>query len=245
MYIEVRLEAFAGQTSCVSLPSTPVSLPDGKIGLHCNHDLDKYRAAAHYESWYLDENARSINPFQKLRAHRRRLPKEDDGLEPTQAATVQKEEDTDPQRPLTTPSTWNPGKELETIDEERRASENQSDVAQEHPAPHKRLGAFFTKTKENDDEDLERVDISSRTRSQNTFWHRCLCLAGLRNARSIRAPMAGIGASVNASGPWGTSARSVRVDILDFDRDNESKNGNHRARSWTLDLWRLIVRKSH
>ncbi len=227
------LKATATRTQCVSGSSTPVSLPDGKIGLHSNDDLDKYRAAAHYESWYFDENERSLNPYKKLHARRRaKLPEENDGFEPTHTAAVQKEEDADPQQPLTTPSTW---EELGTIDEERRASEKQSEVFEEHLALRRRL-PFLGKTKENDDEDLERVEIPSRTRNRDTFWHRCLCLAGLRNDRSIRAPIAGIGASVIASGPLGTSARNVRIDILDCDRDNESKNGSHRPRSWTLDL---------
>jgi len=42
--------------------------------------LDKYRAAAHYESWYADENERSLNPYNKLHARRRRQSDEEDGL---------------------------------------------------------------------------------------------------------------------------------------------------------------------
>jgi len=151
----------------------------------------------------------------------------------------------DAQHAPTTPFKWNRGEELGTIDEERRASEHRSDVVKEHPAPRRHHRDVLKRIKESDDEDLERVEIPSRIRSQDTSWHRCLCLAGLRNDRSIRAPMAEIGASVIANGPLDTSAQNVRLDILDFDRDNKSKNGIHRARSCTLDLWRLIVRKSH
>lgn len=42
--------------------------------------LDRYKAAAHYESWYADENERSLNPYNKLHARRRRQSDEEVGL---------------------------------------------------------------------------------------------------------------------------------------------------------------------
>lgn len=207
--------------------------------------VDKYKAAAHYQSWYADENERSLNPYNKLHSRRRRRLEEDDDLEPTKAATVQNEEEYDPQRPLSTFSTRTIGDKLGTIELEGRASENQSDVV-EKPRPLRRsLPLTWYKTKEHDDEDPRDVEVPLQPGSQGTFWNRYLYLVGLRNHHSIGATMAGIGASVIASTPLGIPIRNVRIDILDFDRDKETKKGSHRSRSWTLNLWRLIVRKSH
>lgn len=148
--------------------------------------------------------------------------------EPTQAATVQKEEDAGPPNAPATPSARKPGRELGRKNKKRRASEHRFNVVEKDPGPRRRFGAFFKKAKESDDEDVERLETPSHIQSQDTFWHRCLRRAGLRNDRSIRAPMAEIGASVVADGPLATVVWDERIAIFDLDRQNASNNGTCR-----------------
>jgi len=146
----------------------------------------------------------------------------------TQAATAPNEEVIGPQHAPATPSARVPGKRPGTMKEERRASEHRSDVVEEDSAPRRRLGTFFQKTKESDNEDLERVKTLSYIQRNDTFWHRCLRRAGLQNDRSIGVPIAGIGASVVADGPSGTLVWDERIAIFDMDRQNGSNNGTSR-----------------
>jgi len=94
----------------------------------------------------------------------------------------------------------------------------------------------FNKFKKSDEEDTGRlsitspkVEISSRVQSQGTFRDRCLRFVGLRNERSIKAPVAKIGAPVVANGPLGTSVQNERIAIFDMDRRNGSNTGTCRS----------------